>query len=172
MELRTISDPKSGKEGPVPDYVCCAVTNAQFEFKLSIKGETQADNVYALLNTLPNLKHNVRITFAPGNGKLSFVKAMHSRGLQIITFAATLGSYHPCVGQNKIYEFRDRLQGSGYSMMETENLLRGVDPRVVDKTDFSSTLMRISCLISAIRPETMIPKKNLKNDDMVYATAT
>lgn len=39
VAMKTLSQRKSGKEAPVADWVCCAVTNMHFGFRLWVRGE-------------------------------------------------------------------------------------------------------------------------------------
>ena len=69
-----------------------------------MKGETQEENVEALLSNLPKLTSapdNIRLPFDIGYEKIAFVEANTKNKNDISTIAITVGSRHPFI---PIYE--------------------------------------------------------------------
>jgi len=58
VELKSLSNRKAGKEGPVADCVSDSLTSVLLGMRLRVKGESQSDNVKQLLRTLPPLDVN------------------------------------------------------------------------------------------------------------------
>ena len=100
VEQRTVSERKSGKEGPVSNCIACSFTSVLFGFRLRVKGESQQANVHALIDTLPSIttsEEKIRLTFDRGYGKMDFIEENARKRYNISTIATTVGSRHPFV---------------------------------------------------------------------------
>lgn len=101
VELKTLSNRKAGKEGPVSDCRSDSLTSTSVlcGMHIRVKGESQSDNVKELLRTIPPLAaaDNVRLCFDRGYGKMPFIEETSAMRFNITTVAATLGSRHPFV---------------------------------------------------------------------------
>eukprot|EP00957_Ditylum_brightwellii_P058160 4410524-Ditylum_brightwellii.AAC.1 len=101
VQLKTVSDWKAGKDGPVVDTVACAVTSVTFGMQLHCSGESQISNCYTLLESFPNVGNTVTLTFDCGYGKLNFVNKIIHCGFKGSAFTATMGSRHPFIPNSK-----------------------------------------------------------------------
>ena len=100
VEQKTVSERKSGKEGPVSDCIACSFTSVLFGLRIRLKGESQQANVHALIDTLPSIttsEEKIRLTFDQGYGKMDFIEENARKRYIISTIATTLGSRHPYV---------------------------------------------------------------------------
>ena len=84
VESNTVLNRKSGKEGPVSDFIMCSFTNNLFGSRLRVKGETQEQHVEELIGNFPPIttQHNkIMLTFDRGCGKMTFDESMSEKKL-------------------------------------------------------------------------------------------
>jgi len=103
VELKSLSNRKAGKEGPVSDCVSDSLTSVLCGMRLRVKGESQTENVKELLRTLPPLgaNDNVRLCFDRGYGKMPFIEETSAFKFNVTTVAATVGSRHPFITEEE-----------------------------------------------------------------------
>ncbi len=160
VELKTVSNRKSGKEGPIADCIACSQTSVVFGMKLRTKGITQENNVQDLLSNLPNMEQgsNTTITFDRGYGKMNFVLAVAAVGFNVWTVAATVGSRHPFIADDEIKEFKKRLVAKKVEAREIDRRMQLVSDWVVDGAE-------------SLGSEARVAKKQLPNHQWLCATA-
>ena len=115
VETKTVSQRKTGKEGPVVDCVSCYFTSVLFGLRLRVKGESQEQNIEKLIETLPKLTSihdKVTLTFDRGYGKLKFVNTNASKNFDINTIA-TVGSRHPFIPPEEVVTFVNNCKKGG-----------------------------------------------------------
>ena len=107
VEKKTLSQRKTGKEGPVSDCVADSADGKLFGMKLRESGKSEHQNMMDLLDRLPKLTHagqqrTVHTHFDRGYGKLALIIILLTRGFTILTVASTLGSRHPFITQEEV----------------------------------------------------------------------
>ena len=116
VEQKTVSERKSGKEGPVSNCIACSFTSVLFGLRLRVKGESQQANVHALIDTLPSIttsEEKIRLIFDRGYGKMDFIEENARKRYNISTIATTLGSRHPFVTKKESDKYIQDYQAKG-----------------------------------------------------------
>ena len=109
VEVKTISNRKTGKEGPVSDCVSCSLLDIMYGMRLRTSSISQKDNVMDLIGNLPVVHQNVNVTFDRGYGKRDVIDGITARGFNVTTFAAAMGSRHPFLSENDVNNYKSRL---------------------------------------------------------------
>jgi len=115
VELRTLSDRKTGGEGPTVDCLCDSFFHFVISMQLRTKDDSQLENCVKVLEGLPEVEPNANspdgpiIVFDRGYGKKKMVDVVQSKNFKLITVAATVGSEHPIVPSSAVAIYRERL---------------------------------------------------------------
>ena len=144
VELKTVSNRKSGKEGPVADCMACSLLGIMYGMKLRSSGVSQVDNVVALASSIPKINQNVSLTFDRGYGKRSFSETMISRGFNISTFASTTGSRHPFVSPEEVFNFERKLLQKGASQEMINARISPIRKWIFNEGDYLGSEIRVA----------------------------
>ena len=116
VEKKTLSNRKTGKEGPVADCVADAADGKLFGMKLREPGKSEHENIDAVMDRMPNLthvEHSMTSNFDRGYGKkLAMILAQLIKGYDILTVAAASGSKHCFITREEVNTTRSRIGGS------------------------------------------------------------
>lgn len=134
VELKTLSNRKSGKEGPVADCLSCSLTNVMFGMRLRVKGEAQQTNITKLLQST-SARKGARLTFDRGYGKFPFVSKMAEEPYNVSTVAAPLGSRHPFIPQEEVESMVRRQQSNNVPQDRIRDMLEPVIPWILTVAD-------------------------------------
>ena len=94
VELKTVSNCKSGKEGPVSSCISDSQIGTLFAMRLRTKGVSCEENC-KVMETIPRntlAESKLCMTFNRGYGKMKFVQMMMEKGFDILTIASWFAS--------------------------------------------------------------------------------
>ena len=146
VEVKTISNRKTGKEGPVSDCVSCSLLDIMYGMRLRTSSVKQKDNVMDLIGNLPDVRQKVNVTFDRGYGKRDVVDAFTSRGFDVTTFAATVGSRHPFLSATEVDNYKSRLARANASTSTIQEMSRECEPWIFDENEHLGSEVRIASL--------------------------
>ena len=147
VETKTISNRKTGKEGPVADCIACSFTSVLYGLRLRVKGETQAQNVRDLLNTVTTIKsqhENIMLTFDQGYGKLSFIDTMTQLKFNVNTIATTVGSRYLFILMEELKKYEKFLFEKKLPKKEIDIRKRLVSKWILDDKEMLGSDIRLA----------------------------
>jgi hypothetical protein len=119
IEVKMLSNRKSGKEGSTVDVICDSFFQLIVGMRLQTSSDTQEGNVKQLLSTLPRTNNSYDSPLGPilacdrGYGKFSLIKFFMEQNFKIITVCASVGSGHPIVTESELNKFLEHQQNQG-----------------------------------------------------------
>ena len=105
VEMKTISDRKTGGEGPVGNMVADSSDSKVYAVRLRMKGETEVDNVEKTIDQLPDLisnTHSIDSHIDRGYGKKKMIEILAKKGFNVLTMAAAAGSRHAWLTKDEV----------------------------------------------------------------------
>ena len=149
VETKTLSNHRTGGEGPVVDAISCAQSSVMYGMRLRVKGESQEANVSSLLEGIPRIttpEKHLQVSFDCGYGKMSFVDQVTRRGYSIWTTAAAIGSCHPFIAEQDIESKKKTWASQGVAQAEINNRVGLVKEWIVDNNSMLGAEARIATM--------------------------